>query len=222
MRNFTLTACIILFSASLHAQFTAGSKLIGGNLYFTSINSSATVAPGLVQHNTYIGLDVSKMRFKSATTLTGFGILSAFNSYSTTGTSPANDYSSKGYTAGAFFSAVKLEPLAAKFYLALTGTAGANYNFGRIDNKTNISYDRFRAYTTYISGTLGIWYRMHNRLVLSCDLNNLASLSFNHSVSENHSGVTVVTGRQSTFNLRSGLSGFSLNGLSFGIRYLLK
>jgi hypothetical protein len=222
MRNATLAACIILFGSSLHAQFSPGSKLISGNVNFTSLSSSTNVTPGLVQHNIFIGIDVSKMRFRSATTLTGFGVLGSVSSYGTTGPNPGDDYTSRGYTTGAFFNAVKLEPLAAKFYLALTGLAGANYNFGRVDNNTTTRYDRFRAYTAYISGALGIWYRMHNRLVLSCDLNNLATLSFNHSKWENRTGPTVASGSLNTVGLRSGLSGFSLNGLSFGIRYLLK
>ncbi|MBV9986667.1 MAG: hypothetical protein JO301_03250 [Chitinophagaceae bacterium] len=222
MRNFTLLACAFLFSISVHAQFSAGNKLIGGNLYFTGANNSSSASPGTEQQTSFAAFDLSLMRFRTPASLAGFGLSAGYSRYRTTdGTIPFDTYSS-GYNFGAFFNWTRLEPLASRFYMALTGSVNAQYNFGQIDNSSSVQYTHYNGYSTAVAGALGVWYSMHPRLLFTCDLNNLITLAYSHNVHDSYSGATLVTAKQSSFTFRSGLGGFSLNNLSVGIRYLLK
>lgn len=219
MKNVYLLAAMLLTVSISNAQLVTGSKLLGGGFNLNFANSNNTITnPGVDQRSSYVSLQISLMKVRNPRLLSGFGVTFFYNHVKNM---PGN-YKANGYGAGAFYAITKLVPLAEKFSLALTGSAGADYLFGRTYTNIAANYDRYRSYNAGLNGNLGLWYQLNQRLVFTSDLSNLFGLNYSHSSTDSYAGSVVNTSEINSIGLRSGLSGFSLGAITVGLKYILK
>ncbi len=93
--------------------------------------------------------------------------------------------------------------------------ARASYSFSNTKQASTNNEARTHGYGAGLSGSIGVMYRLKQRFLLDCNFSNLLSASYGHTVYANS------TYTSDTFNFSTGLSGFSMNSLAFGIKYLL-
>jgi hypothetical protein len=219
MKNIYLLAALLLSISIANAQLVTGSKLLGGgiNLNFSSTDNDAT-NPGVDQRGTYGSIQLSLMRVRNPRLVSGFGLNFFYNH---TKNLPGNNRSNF-YGTGAYYAITRLVPLATKFSLALTGTAGADFLFGRTYTNIASNYDRNRTYNIGLNGNLGVWYQLHQRLLFTADLSNLLGLNYYHTGTDSFAGSIVTKSETNNIGLRSGLSGFSVGSITVGVRYILK
>lgn len=229
MKRMLLFICLLFILSGVHAQFQAGQKLLGGQLSFGSNSGNTSTYPSPTsspadQRYTSFSLNLSLSRFKSPTVLNGGGIsYSYIRSRSNIGNPFEQTISTNSL--GAFVNKTKLHPLANKLYLSFTGTGYGNYlfgtgtaaaSFGSPETKTN-------TYMLGISGSMGLMYQLNEHFLVSCELSNLLNLAYSHSDIKNTSGGgSTIKTYNDAIGFSTGLSGFSMNSLSFGVRYLFK
>lgn len=218
MKQMLLSFCCLLTISICHGQFVTGQKLIGGQLSFGMNDFSMPQGNYVDQKSTTLSLGLSLSRFRSPTVLTGFGISYNYQYSKSFNSGTVNDaFTYHNHTIGATYSGTKLKPLAKDFYFTLTGTVRANYFFNNSKQASTAAEFRSNGYGTGLSGSIGLLYQLNQRFLLNCDFSNLLSLSYSHS--KYPTGNTFTT---QSFNFSTGLSGFSMNSLAFGVRYLLK
>lgn len=221
MKNLLLISMGLGFSFIAKAQFTAGQKMIGGQLNFSTNKTESITTPSNNQKNTNGAIRLSLSRFKNPLLLTGVGI-----QYGYTGSTYDNGVSqqdNKNHQFGAFYEMTRLQPLAKKLYLGFTGTLGANYSIATTSYPNNTS-DKTKGYNVYLNGGMGVWYELTQRFLLIGNVNNLLSLSYGHGKTTSYVGNNPGTNttKGNNFSVSTGLNGFSLGNIGFGIRYLLK
>lgn len=219
MKNLLLIVMGLGSSLMVNAQFTTGQKVAGGQLSFSSSKSTSVSTGSLTQKNTSGGISFTLSRFKNPLLLTGVGI-----QYGYLGSSYDNGVSlqdTKTHQMGAFYEITKLQPLAKKLYLGFTGTAGANYTIQNTSTSANTS-SKMKGYNVYLNGGMGVWYALSQRFLLIGNINNLLAINYSHgkTTSDNNPGTNITTGN--SFSISTGLNGFSLGNIGFGVRYLLK
>ena len=219
MKNKILFVLLFSVVSVCHAQFETGKKIIGGQMQlgFSNYNYNPGSTTATEQHFSQFSTSLSLSRFKSPTLLNGFGISYVYNYNNAIGNILDNSH-----TIGIFVNSTKLQPLANKFYLSFTGTAGAGYGFGKTNFVNSTNYTKSKGYNVYVSGGMGLLYQLNQRFLLSCGLTNLLNMSYNHGDITIYSGTNVNESKNNSVNLSSGLSGFSLNNLAVGVRYMLK
>jgi hypothetical protein len=208
MKNLLFLCICFCLVATTKAQFEKGQKVIAGQFSFytqsTQINSPSWGG----SHASDVFAAFSYSSFSSPTILKGFGINLVYGDNST---------NSIGNSVGVFYNYTKLEKLANRFYLTFDGTAAINYSQGNF-NPTKQTF-----IFSNVSLNLGLLYHLNNRFLLSASLVNLARLSYSFSETNTSMvGGTAVNTKRKGFNFNSGLSGFNLNNVAFGFRYLLK
>lgn len=220
MKKLILSVVALFVAGSMFAQFSAGQKLIGGQLSFSSTKYNPNNQPAYEQRNNNFGISFSYGQFSSPTKVFGFGV--QYNYADSRITNPGVETKSKSNSLGAYAELTKLQPLAKKLYLAFTGTGGVNYNYGRNDN-ANGSYNDSKGYTLYVNGGMGLWYQLNRHFVLTGNVNNLLNISYTHATNQAFAANGTLNGESSSnsFALSTGLSNFTLNNFSIGVRYLL-
>lgn len=227
MKRMLLFICLLFIISGTDAQFQAGQKLLGGQLSFGSnsgnISTYSPVPPQPDQRYTSFGLNLSLSRFTSPTVLNGVGISYAYiHSRYNIGT--PFEQTNTSNILGAFVNKTKLQPLATKFYLSFTGTGYGNYlsGTGTAVPANNTPESKNKTYTLGISGSMGLVYQLNQRFLVSCELSNLLNLAYSHGHSKYTSGTSITEKYNNAIAFSTGLSGFSMNSLSFGVRYLFK
>ena len=208
MKNLLFLCICFCLVATTKAQFEKGQKVIAGQFSFYTQSTQINSPSWGVSHASDVFAAFSYSSFSSPTTLKGFGINLVYGDNST---------NSIGNSVGVFYNYTKLEKLANRFYLTFDGTAAINYSQGNF-NPTKQTF-----IFSNVSLNLGLLYHLNNRFLLSASLVNLASLSYSFSETNTSMvGGTAVNTKRKGFNFNSGLSGFNLNNVAFGFRYLLK
>jgi hypothetical protein len=224
MKRIFYSICLLFLLSGVKAQFQAGQKMIGGQLFFNTNSVSApsnfaSPSPSVGQRTTSLGLNLSFSRFKNATTLNGMGI-SYTHSHNKINIGTPFESTSSMHSVGLFANKTKLQKLAKDFYLTFTGTAFGNYQFGNGTLQFQNRYpEKFRGYGLGVSGSAGLMYQLNKRFVISGDLSNLVRLSYTCGKYTN--SVTDNITKYDSFGFSTGLSGFTLGNLSFGVQYLL-
>lgn len=223
MKKLVLFVCLSLTILISHAQFNPGQKVIGGQVLL-NLNSASTSTPAgsstvVSQRGTSIGLNLSLSKFKTPTVLNGMGIFYGYT-HNRNDISSSVEQKNTNNSIGAFVNKTKLKPLAKNFYLSFTGAITGVYQFGDTKTVQLGNSSKRNAYAAIASGSMGVLYQVSQRFLVSGELSNLLSLGYNHST-ETLSGTTSSKSTSDAFNFSTGLNGFSLNNLSFGVRYLL-
>lgn len=223
MKNTCLLLLLLIIVTVSHAQFQTGKKVIGGQIGIaTGYNNYYNPSPGIEDRNTQFSASLSLSRFKSPTLLNGFGFSYGYMHNRNNIGTPADEQNYNAHTIGAFINSTKLVPLVRKLYLSFTGTVGAGYGFSKTDYVNTTSYRKREGYNLTVSGDMGLLYQLNERFLFTATLVNLANLSYSHYTNSNYSGATVSKINSSNFALNSGLTGFSVNNISVGVRYILK
>lgn len=219
MKKIYLLAALLLGISIADAQLVTGSKLLGGafNLNFSNSENNTT-NPGTDLRSSAASFQISLMKVRNPHLLHGFGLNFLYNH---TKNLPSN-FTANSFGVGGFYAVTKLVPLATKFSLALTGTAGADYVSGKTFMNSATNYDRYNVYNVGLNGTLGLWYQLNQRLLFTADLSNLFGLYYSHNSTDNYAGSVVTRSGSNSIGLRTGLTGFSLNSVNVGVRYILK
>ena len=222
MKNYLPIIACLLFVQFVNAQFSSGQKMIGGQLSVNFYSNDLTSSPGSEQRTGSVFTSFSLSRFKSPTYFSGFGINYGYNyTHSNIGLA-ATEYIDRNNSLGIFVSGTKLKSLAGKFYLGFTGTSGMVYGFGRTTYSSNGDFRRVNNYNIYVTGGLGVFYKLDERFLLNASLFNLIGLSYNYTHYSPNNSSNLYESNASSFTISSGLSGFSLNNIGVGVRYLLK
>ncbi len=223
MKNTCLLLLLLSIVTVSHAQFQTGKKVIGGQIGIATFTNNYSTTPGSEQRVTQFSTSFSLSRFKSPTLLNGFGFSYNYSRAHNNIGSPTDDQVYNDHNITAFISSTKLTPLAKKFYLTLTGNAGAGYGFSKADHVPSTgNYSKGDGYNLYVSGDLGLLYQLNEHFLFTTALTNLLNLSYHHGSTSYYSGTTVNKINNNSFGLSSGLRGFSINNISVGVRYLLK
>lgn len=216
---FLLAALCFVFAAN--AQFSAGQKMIGGQVSVGYNNVDINTPTVQKQNYTSFNLSPIFSKFTSSTRITGFGLQYDY-SQQKTGIGGPSEQSSRSHLIGAYISQTQLQPLAKRLYFTLTGSVGANYQFQK--NQITFSPNTVdnKGFVVYLRGGIGLLYQLTPRFLLSTQLNNLLSLELGHGKSTVTSGNVSTTGSSNRVGFSTGLNGFSLNSIGIGVSYLLK
>lgn len=221
MKKNLLFFCLLLTIITCDAQFQAGQKAIGGQVSLNLYDNNTGSLPTPGQRSTSFSTSLSLSHFKTPTVSKGLGIF--YNHLHSRGNiGGTNELTSSANSIGVFVNTSKLQTLTKNFYLAFTGTAQGAYTFSTSKLTVLPAKNETSGYNIGLSGSLGLLYQLNQQFLLTCDLNNLLGVSYGHV---NYKSVGVANGydnHSNTFTFSSGLSGFSLNTLSVGIKYLLK
>ncbi len=221
MKSYLFLLCLIAVSFA-NAQFSAGQKLISGQLNVSTDNYTSNNSPGSDQKNSYGGISLSFSKFKSPLRLIGFGIQYSFSDtrFNSSSSSPLEN---KNNVAGIFIELTKLQPIAKKMYLSFSGMGVMNYGV-RDTYYANNTRSQSKGYNLYINGGMGLWYQLTNRFILTGNVSNLLSVNYStgNTASYTANNIGTADGSTSSFTLSTGLSSFSLGNFGFGVKYVLK
>jgi len=221
MRRTFISCALVVCCAVGHTQFETGKKVIGGQFAVSINNNNLNSTPGVEQRFGSFSSSFSLSRFKSPTLLNGFGFSYGYN-HSINNVGSPTEQSNYNHGIGVFVNSMRLQPLARKFYLSFTGKAGAAYNFGKSNYISNTNYSKSNGYSVSISGEMGLLYQLNQRFLLTCNLTNLLNLSYHYGNNTIYAGANIYKSNSNGIHLSSGLSGFSLNSMAVGVRYILK
>jgi len=222
MKNILLLGVLLLSLNFCEAQFQKGQKLLGGQIGAVASSQETAFSNSGYTQNTFLNLNLSLSKFKSPLVANGFGLVYGYNYNHADNNNPPLEQRSYQHAIGIFINKTRLVPLARKLDLALTGTGGINYIFGKRTYVMSGSTSDLKAINPYLSGSLGVWYQLGQRLLLTCDFSNLLSLQYTHATTELHSTNSSRSENNNNFNLNAGLSNAQFGGLMIGIRYVLK
>jgi hypothetical protein len=216
MRKYVLFFALAFASVTVNAQFNTGQKMISGRL---SVNSSTTTIPSSSgkQQNWGVGISPSYAWFRSAKSFDEVGIGYAYG-HSKDEASSSVFSTINSHAVNLYFQRTNLETIARKLYFTYDYGVSAGFGTQKTTNFSPSSYSRQNSYGASIAGGIGIMYQLTPRFLFDAGLNNLFSASFSHSQISN-SGTT--TSKNNSFSLNTGLSGFTVGSLGFGVRYLL-
>lgn len=215
MRKYLLFFALPFLGVTANAQFNTGQKMISGRL---SVNSSTTTIPsGGKQQNWGVGISPSYAWFRSAKSFDEVGIGYAYGH--SKDESPSSVLTtSNSHAVNLFFQRTNLETIARKLYFTYDYGVSAGFGTQKTTNFSPSSYSKQSSYGANIYGGIGILYQLTPRFLFDAGLSNLFSASFTHSQISN-GGTT--TSKNNSFSLNTGLSGFTVGSLGFGVRYLL-
>ncbi len=221
--SFLLFACVGFGSAS--AQFSAGKKMIGGQISFSTSRADQTPAipvSSITKSNSF-GANLSLSKFTSASRVFGMGIQYQYTDYRYNPGASGTLQEVKNNNTGIYAEVTRLHPIVKKLSLAFTGTAGFLYT-SSTNYLNDVRSSDSKGYDININGGMGLWYELSNRFLLTCNVNNLLSVGYYHGRSNAYSanGTVASQGTGSGFNLTTGLNSFSLGNIGFGVRYLLR
>jgi hypothetical protein len=213
--TFLLSVCFV------NAQFTKGQKMIGGQLEFNTSNTNVSSQPGAFNKSFIFGISPSFSRFTSASAFNTIGFSYVYN-HSQFSIHTPNEQISDLHDFGVYVERMKLEQLAKRFYFTYSGRVGLTYGFGKAAYPiTPNNTTEYNNYGVYASAGIGLLYQVNQRFLLSCGLNNLISVYYNHTENKSNSG----SGSKNSTNnagFATGLSNISLNAISIGVKYMLK
>jgi hypothetical protein len=222
MRIALLFSMFMLCVIATTAQFEKGKKVLGGSIGFNQNRINYLNGLQSDQRFTSLFTNFSLMKFTSPRFLQGFGL-----SYGYSGSHSGDPFSEQGnynHSIGIYFASTRLQPLAKKLSLAFTGTFGGNYGFGKSTNATGIVFttNSSSSYGVSLTAGMGLWYQLNDRFIITGELSNLLSARYNYGTETPHIGSSTSEVHNSSINISTGLSGFSLNSFVFGVRYLLR
>ena len=214
-----LSSLLLLCVSASYAQFETGQKLLGGQLSASFARTENSSSP-FANYSNNMFLNFSFSKFTSSLALKGISVGYGYTFQHNFANDPVNDQRAYQHTFNLSAYRTKLQPMVRNLYLAFTGSLNGSYGFGRTTNVVNSDSDLMYA-AVGLSGSLGIWYRLSPRFILTGELANLVNLSYTHVQSDSPPY------RRSRYNedhisLAAGLSGTSFNSLAVGVRYLLK
>lgn len=220
MKSKLLFVFFVFTVFSSFAQFTAGQKMMGGQIGFATNSSGRSAVPGNDYRYSSVSISPQFSKFQSPTLFTSFGISYGYNHSHTAIGDPVNDRTANTHTIGVSLGRTKLEPLARNLYLSLTGTGGLNYQTDNLVYQSGNPTTKSSSMNVYVSGGLGVLYQLSQRWMLNCSLTNLISINYGHGLSSTASAGSQA--KASSFSISTGLTGFSLNNVGIGFRYVLK
>lgn len=214
-----VAGCIVY---TADAQFTSGQKMIGGQLGIGYNTSETQGTPGVETRSFQFSLSPSFSKFVSPTAFNTVGISYDYmHQRSAINTNGESVYDSNAF--GLYVGHTQLAPLGRKFYFSMTGTAGAGFSTQRTRAVFSSNKTDGDGYNVYVRGGIGLLYQLNQRFLLSTQLNNLISLSYQHMKNTSYNGNNPpVIGRNNNIAFSTGLNGFSLNNIQVGVNYLLK
>jgi hypothetical protein len=225
MKNILLMSALLCIVVTTRAQFTAGQKMIGGQIS-GSFSSGNVGGSSDSDKRSSAALSVSFSKFKSPTEFRGVGIAYAYtHHFATNMPSSTDEIRENAHAFSIFFDRTKLVPLAARFYFTYTGIVGAGFQFSRSVTKNtivNVYNNDYNSYQAYLAGNIGLLYQITPRFLFTCNLANLLSVNFFHSDARNSVGNGPFNYHNNSFSLSTGLSGLGLNSISIGAKYMLK
>lgn len=221
MKKSVCLLAAVCFVFSVHAQFSAGQKMIGGqvSMGYSNVNRSN---PSIQKQNSFsAGFSPVLYRFKSQNKVNGYG-LNYFYSRQNTDIGIPAELNYQSHSVGAFVSQTQLQPIGKKLYFTLSGTVGANYQIKKNNsNLSTVGYDA-KGFNLFLRGGIGLWYQLNQRFVLTTQLNNLVSAEYSYNKITSTNGTNTSSSITNEVGFTTGLNGFSLNSLGIGVNYLLK
>lgn len=229
MRKIYLAFILSCFAASfVHAQFTKGQKVLGGNLGFSinkfenspySNNSFYTSNYYAVSINPSVGW-LSKPNLLSGIGLSyGYSYQKFMNSYDSSFQKLYNNAIAVNGFSQRFFT------LAKNLFFTVNTSVSAGYNFGKQINSPNYNIiSKTTGFSVGVSLAPGLSYRLTQRLLFDAYLSNLISVSYAYSQTKynNYTAAGYLKSTQNSFNLSSSLSNTNLGNVVLGFRWLLK
>lgn len=221
MKKSVLLLAALCFVFAANAQFSAGQKMIGGQVSMGYSNVDRSTPSLQKQHNFSAGFSPVFYRFKTKNKVNGYG-LNYYYLRQKTDIGTPGEMTYQNHSVGAFLSQTQLQPIAKNLYFTLTGTVGANYQIQK--NKSNVSavYNDAKGFNLFLRGGIGLWYQLNQRFILTTQLNNLLSAEYSYNKTTSTNGTNTTSGTTNGFGFTTGLNGFSLNSLGIGVNYLLK
>lgn len=223
MKNLLPFALLCLLAPVVNAQFETGKKLIHAQLNGGLSKKRIDGNNFFDQQNHFINTSFSFLKFKTPTSLRGFGFRYGYgyDSY-TPGTSGASKISSYQQIVGVFVNKTKLQPLAKKLYLNFTGSLGGNYRSGKFNQVSITNYSTSKGYSIDVTSGMGLWYQLNQRFIVTGGLSNLFNLSLSRSYETVYSGFNITKTKSNGVFISSGLNDFYFNSFTFGLLYQLK
>lgn len=202
----------MLLLSSSKAQFEKGQKMLGGQFsFYDQKTESSNSTPKNISSG--VSASFAYSQFTNPRTFNSYGINF---SYGDNGSNTINK------SAGIFYNYTKLEPLAKRFFFTYGGTAAISFSEYN-NNYPGSGSSNLRRTTPNVSIGLGLMYQLSNRFVINASLLNLASLSYNIDNTESFPATnSPYTTKSNTFYFNTGLNGFNLYNINFGLNYLLK
>lgn len=214
-----LTALCFVFAAN--AQFSAGQKMIGGQVSMGYSHVDRSTPPQQKQNSFSAGISPVFYRFISPNKVNGYG-LNYFYSRQNTDIGIPAELNYQNHSVGAFFSQTQLQAIAQKLYFTLSGTVGANYQTQKNNSNVSTVTNDAKGFNLFLRGGIGLWYQLNQRFILTTQLNNLVSAEYSYNKTTNTNGSNTSAGTTNGFGFTTGLNGFNLNSLGIGVNYLLK
>ncbi len=220
MRKIVLLFCSVsVFSLFASAQITKGSKLLGGGISFGRTKNDPTNSTGLTRGasssvNFSAGSAIKENLIVGGSLFYGHG--SAKYTYNSS-SAPITVNKSNTYGAGAF--ARRYFPLGKNFYLF----GQTSLNFG-INNQEylsgNTETSETKGWNISLGAAPGISYALTRKFQLELGFNDLASIYYGKSVTENSGPGATSKSKGSSYGLSTSLG--TSTPLNIGFRILLQ
>lgn len=213
-----LPVLLLAVASRSEAQFTAGQKLLGGNLSFGTSSASGESNPPKNW-----GITVSpKVGFvKDKNTVYGFSVSYNFTGYKSSG-APAQEYKTRSTFANAGFYVQKIKWLGEKWFIYGEGGVTGGFNnqkaFYTEDKNRKNKADGWNA-GIYI--TPGVSYMVTKKLLLDVRLQQLLYAGFSkQTVKNTESDITYYSSGEH-FTVSSDLNNTTLGNIGIGFRLIL-
>lgn len=195
-----------------HAQFSKGQRMIGGIFYLTISDFQST--SNKIDNSSY-GTQVSYSKFVNPMSFYSVGV--NYNYY-------GNSINNQSYGYGINYGYTQLQTLAKKLYLGISGSGSTNLNFVNNYNSFGTINSKSTGLAIDAIGSVGLIYQWNNRFIFSTNLINLVTIRYSQNQRKTLDANNILSNSESDRNwsINTGLSGFSFNNLSVGIKYLLK
>jgi hypothetical protein len=212
MKHLYLAICCLCVGLISHAQFNKGQRMIGGNFnfYANDYQSNNTLVD-----NVSFGTQFSYSKFVKPLSFYSIGV-----NYNYSGT--PNMSNSNGF--GISYGYTQLQTLAKKFYIGIAGSGSTNLSIANNYNLSGNINNKSIGWNIQANAVVDLYYQLNNRFLLSTSLVNLVTIRYatqeyktldaNNNLSNGNTN--------SSWSVNTGLTGFSLNNLGIGVKYLLK
>ncbi len=212
MKHLYLAICCLCVGLISQAQFNKGQRMIGGQLNFTANNAQSNAT---LIDNTSFGLDLSFSKFIKPTSFYTVGV--NFSNTSTPKTFQNNSY-------GIQFQYTILQHLIKKFYLGYTGSFNSYINNSNYYNGIGTLVSKTNGWNIQANGNVGLYFQLNNRFLLYTNLINFVTVRYSNQSDQNLDANNnfIKSNANSSYSFNTGLTGFSLNNLGIGVKYLLK
>jgi hypothetical protein len=220
MYKILLSSVVFLsFSSLANAQFSKGSILLGGSIYYSNSKSTFDLVNNSEQKNSGANFNVSIGKAYKENSVFGLNLSyggSSQNNYSDF-PNGLQSYRINGYGIGGFYRQYK--GLGKDFFLF--GEIAATYQWSDQTQKDSTG-NKLGTSTTnggFASFALGISYKVSNKILLELSLPSLFSVGYNSTKNTNQAVTGSSTNDQ--FNISTSLSTSPLNELAIGFRLIL-